>query len=969
MNRLSLTFYILFLCTLGINAQKCLVMFGVNDEVTTNPVKNPIFSIVLNDSIPVKYSKLEQQHANTYRLEFDYRAGNYTIWVEADGYKDAFKEFSVTTRRNTMFGIGTIYMKKSRTKTLSEVTIKTTRIKMVSRGDTIVYDAEAFELANGSMLDALVAQLPGAELKDGQIKVNGKYIESLMVNGEDFFAGNPKVALENLPAYTVKNIKVYDRNANDDYLFGKPAGLKKAQGEEEHMVMDVILKKAYSTGWLGNVEGGYGLPANRYLGKAFGMGYTDKIRMTAFANLNNIKDTQSGGSSGQWGGGWAQDGELDVKMGGLDYLYSRNRTKIQGNVMLTHEKPHVERMASTVSFFSSNDIYGRSFSRSDEKKIHLLSSHQFRFSGERFYLEVTPSVDYLTNNYLRLSRSAQFTANPQEKYRAESLDSLFALGGLNSINADILLNCTNNETDGKSEWIKTGIDAQTTVQIPGGNDILKVYANGSYRRDTDRPFISYNHIHGIQSSSAGMAENIMQKKEFVSMNYTLNAGASYNLFIWPYQRKQGHYVLVVPQFDFIRNQNDQEQSLWKNRKEISDMLNGHIALPSTIRRELLQPDFNNTYHSVLSQNTYKPGVEVNYIFMPDIQGTTQYNIVLGMHGYLRNEHLQYDKQILDTTITRWSNTYTPSFALKYKTQSTASNTEANVEYALNQSVPSIFYQLGTVNDADPLNIYINNPDLQHSLTHNLSARFSRFWNSTLRNLVVNASYSHTDRAVAQAHFYDRNTGVSTWIPHNIDGNWNANGSVQFTQPFGKNRAFQMQSTTGISFIHSVDYATDSEMLERNVVDNLRLSEQFSLSYRTGKHSFGIRAGLSWLNSQSERARFEKISAFDITAGANLLLNLPKDWQISSDGTLYCRRGYNDETLNTSHLVWNCSVSKTILKGKLTFKLNGVDILGQISNVQHVINAQGRTETWVNAQPRYVMLHAMWRFNVIPKKKN
>lgn len=119
MNRLLLTFYLLFLCTLGINAQKCLVMFGVNDEVTTNPVRNPIFSIVLNDSIPVKYSKLEQQHANTYRLEFDYRAGNYTIWVEADGYKDAFKEFSVTTRRNTMFGIGTIYLKKSRTKTLS----------------------------------------------------------------------------------------------------------------------------------------------------------------------------------------------------------------------------------------------------------------------------------------------------------------------------------------------------------------------------------------------------------------------------------------------------------------------------------------------------------------------------------------------------------------------------------------------------------------------------------------------------------------------------------------------------------------------------------------------------------------------------------------------------------------------------------------------------------------------------------
>lgn len=58
-----------------------------------------------------------------------------------------------------------------------------------------------------------------------------------------------------------------------------------------------------------------------------------------------------------------------------------------------------------------------------------------------------------------------------------------------------------------------------------------------------------------------------------------------------------------------------------------------------------------------------------------------------------------------------------------------------------------------------------------------------------------------------------------------------------------------------------------------------------------------------------------------------------------------------------------------MKGRLTFKLDGIDILGQISNVQHVVNAQGRTETWVNSQPRYAMLHAIYRFNVMPKKKS
>ena len=970
MKKLFTVLSLVLLSSLGIKAQKCLVIFGVSEEVTINPIENPKFTLMYNDSIEVPFQQLElTDDRNTYCLEFDYRVGKFTIYVEADGHEEADKSFSVKTRRNTQFGIGDIYMKKELHKTLGEVTIQATRIKMVSRGDTIVYDAAAFKLAEGSMLDALVTQLPGAELKDGQIKVNGKFIESLMVNGEDFFAGNPRVALENLPAYTVKNIKVYDRAANDDYLHSKPAGLKKAQGEDEHMVMDVILKKTYSTGWLGNVESGYGLPDNRYMGKAFGMGYTGKLRVAAFANLNNVKDTQSGGASGQWGGGWAQEGELDVKMGGLDYLYSRNGVKVLGNVMLTHEEPEVERKTSTVSFFNSGDVYGRSLSNSHEKKFHLLSSHQLQYSGKRVYIEAAPTVDYMRNNYSRLNRNAQFTANPQESYRLESLDSLFAQSGLNGAYAATLLNRTANETEGKSNWLKTGVTAKTTVNILGTNDVFEAYANGNYRHDTDRPFTSYNRIYGVQSSAVGTGENILQDKDYTSKTYTLNAGASYHLFIWPYQREQGHYVLVVPQLGFTRNHYDQTQSFWQQRKESPDALNEGIVPPSTTHREWLLPDPNNTYHSILAQDTYRPGVEINYVIVPDLKENAQYEIVLGMHGNLRHENLQYDKQTLDTAILRWANTYTPSIKLQYKNQTAAKNTEIKFNYNFSQSVPSIYYQLGTINDADPLNIYINNPDLRRAVTHNVGAHFSRFWRQTHRNLAVNASYSHTDRAVAQARFYNRNTGVSSWIPQNIDGNWNANGSVQYSLPFGKGEAFQLQTTTGTSFVHSVDYATDTEIQERSVVDNLRVSEQLSLTYRLGKHTFGIRGGLAWLDSRSKRSSFEDISAFDVTSGANFLLNLPKEWQIGSDATLYLRRGYSDGTLNTTHLVWNGSVSKTILKGRLTFKLDAVDILGQISNVQHVVNAQGRTETWVNAQPRYAMLHVIWRFNVVPKKKD
>ena len=73
-------------------------------------------------------------------------------------------------------------------KELAEVTVKATMVKFYNKGDTLVYNAGAFKLADGSMLDALIRQLPDVELKDdGRIYVRGQYVENLLLNGKDFF--------------------------------------------------------------------------------------------------------------------------------------------------------------------------------------------------------------------------------------------------------------------------------------------------------------------------------------------------------------------------------------------------------------------------------------------------------------------------------------------------------------------------------------------------------------------------------------------------------------------------------------------------------------------------------------------------------------------------------------------------------------------------------------------------------------
>ncbi|MDE5740319.1 MAG: hypothetical protein K2H92_08435, partial [Bacteroidaceae bacterium] len=167
------------------------------------------------------------------------------------------------------------------------------RIKMFYRGDTIVYDASAFQLPQGSMLDDLIRQMPGVKMNEaGEIFVNGRKVDELLLGSRSFMGGNKKVLMENLPYYTVKNIKVYDKSSDKSMALGYDVDPKK-------YVMDVNLKEEYQRGYVANVEGAVGTE-DRWLGRAFVLGFTDRLRLTLLGNVNNVNESRHIGQSGHW---------------------------------------------------------------------------------------------------------------------------------------------------------------------------------------------------------------------------------------------------------------------------------------------------------------------------------------------------------------------------------------------------------------------------------------------------------------------------------------------------------------------------------------------------------------------------------------------------------------------------------------------------------------------------------------------
>jgi hypothetical protein len=190
------------------------ILFGeVYDSFTHTPLKAKLFLLDKDSVVLDSVTAIERNKMSRYVFRVPKEEKEYIVKAILDGYEDCCQRLVVNPHgRNPYFKVEQHLMKKSTSyeKELDEVEVKATRIQVAYKGDTIVFDASAFALPEGSMLDALIRQLPGTELKDnGEIFVNGKKIDCLTLNGKDFFRGKNKVMLENLPYFVVKDIKVY----------------------------------------------------------------------------------------------------------------------------------------------------------------------------------------------------------------------------------------------------------------------------------------------------------------------------------------------------------------------------------------------------------------------------------------------------------------------------------------------------------------------------------------------------------------------------------------------------------------------------------------------------------------------------------------------------------------------------------------------------------------------------------------
>ena len=873
----------------------------------------------------------DEMHISTvFYIDVPRQAANYIIRVQKDGYEDGWAKVSVPDGyKEKMLAVPMVNMKKSIMKTvgLNEVVVKATRIKVKMRGDTLVYDASAFQLPEGSMLQHLIEQLPGARMTDaGEIFINGRKIDELTLNSRTLFKGNKKVLLENLPYFTVKELKVFERQS----LYSAIKGIK---DENPEYVMDVNLKDEYSVGLIANAEAAGGTH-ERYQARAFGLLLTKTLTVGAFGNLNNINDISRSLSQG-----WHEG---------------------QGLIMGNQNKPSTRKAAGmSLDYQSTKKMYYGFPAIQDALEIAFDHYDDLDESGtyqERFL----PTGTAFAQN-MRTSRNKMTAvqviqqlvwlpwllgSNIQLYYRETDNSMLSTLQQWDSLRVT-----ATQRTDGLGKTKDYGLGwLRTQFAISKNIDGMIL---SSWER-TDRE--AFNRQHSTAEATA--TDYFRHEYEDASTTrYRFEPSLTYGHHLW----KQLHMSLTERYQISGSNSNDQLYMLndlagWGLQDSTAIDL-----LPSN--RDLLRSvyDTENSTRSRLQQQENEFTVALRW------NKTDHFpvDVTLSLPVYAQHERLDYERGAIDTLARHNLFTLNPSLHLKHKVWS--------LRVGMTTSTPGLMNLMPYRDARNALSIIEGNPSLKNNRRVNASITWSPKLASRHTGLTgsrIESRYVYHIRSVAQGFTYDEQTSAYTYRPENVEGNWSWNTSLSTTFSLSKNQKWWIDSGTGCDVWHSVDYASVSGMTDAqlNKVETVNLSENLKLSYKAKNTKVSLLGDLLWRRTWGHRSTFSDISAFDFRYGVSAMQTVPT-WNttVSIDGMMLSRRGYGSDAMNKDEFVLNASVTQPILHGKVKLTLEGHDLLHQLSNTTYEVNAQGRTETWYRVIPNYVMLRVAWQFNRSPKK--
>jgi hypothetical protein len=865
--------------------------------------------------------------------------GAYKLSISAIGFR---KLESTVFVREGKADVG-VFRLQVDTVRASAINVEATAIRMEVKGDTMDYNAQAFKTNPNATAEDLVKKMPGITVENGTVKAQGEEVRRVTVDGREFFGDDAQATLRNLPADMVDRVQVFDRGSDLSMFSGFDDGNTSKQ-------MNVVTRKDKRNGSFGRVYGGYG-DQDRYQGGATINNFSGAQRISLIGMANNINQQNFSFQDilGTMGGGGGMSGGMGRMMsrymsgGGSQMMMRMGGGGGGGGPMGGFSNFFVGQQGG----IAATKAIGANYSDQWGQRTNASSSYFFNNANN----DRTTDLDrqYLAAQNLGQVYTQQDTANSNSNNHRFNMriESVIDSANVLVVSPRVSFQGTQSLSNvaGATSFEINPLNTTSTLN-DNTNGGYNASVSTTYRRllsSNGRTIAATFNVDGSNRWNEGALRSINQFSVPLDSSFQFDqrsVGGSTGLTL----SGQLAYTEPVGERDMI--QVSYEPSFTDNTSRRTT-LNLDTATNTLAKLDsLLSNSFNNGYSTQRIGALYR------------MRGD---NTIITFGGNYQHAQLT-GEQIFPQTfrVERTFQNFLPSLMWQQKF-SQASN--LRLFYRTNTNAPSISQLQDIVDNSNPLQLRIGNPNLVQEYTHSVNARFvdAQWMQGKTMFGFVNVSYTQNyignsieflraGDTIGRAQFSGIVIGPGTQLsrPVNLEGNWNLRSFFTYGFPV---MGWNLNLNSGVFYTRTpglINGATNHSnsttgnaglFLSSAASEDLDVSISYNGMYTWVKNSIQISADDNY---------------FTHVATARVIWNVgPVACSTDVNQTLYSGLGTE---FNRSFTVWNAGVGYRFLENRaaeLRFSIN--DILNQNDAINRSINDVSIEDTRTNALRRFMML--------------
>ncbi|WP_158799566.1 TonB-dependent receptor [Pedobacter sp. L105] len=928
---LSIVF--LLLLSIAARSQNVYTVKGsVVDTVSNLRLKNTAVSVLRSkDSTLVRFTRVNE--SGTFAIS-NLPKGKFFLLVTYPGYADYVEPFRLDSTK-TNADVGTLKMTLKAT-LLANVIIKAKAAAVKIKGDTTEFNASAFVVQPNAKVEDLLKQMPGIQVdKDGKITAQGKTVSKVLLDGEEFFGDDPTLVTKNIRADMVDKVQLYDKNSDQAAFTG-------IDDDKKTKTINIKLKDSKKSGYFGKLDAG-GATGSYYQTQDMFNIFKDKQKFSVYGTIanngktglgwedgskygggsDNVTTTDDGGimisgsSDGSgldsWDGRYNNQGLPVARTGGVHYdtKWNSDKESLNANYKVGYLKVEGDRNTLTQNNLSTGIIN----TNSDEK-----------FDNDILRQKMDGSYQ------LKIDTSSNLKVSFDGTLRNTNSNSDFTAGSLrnNAIPLTNSIRSVTNDDHGKifnakALWTKKFKKPRRTISLD-----LSESATNSDSKGYVKSNIDYFNGTGVKDSSQTINQyktSLKKISDFKSnLAYTEPLSKTLSVIL--------NYGLEIN--NSSTNTESFNQGLGGAYTQLDSLYSTNYQFDQTANQGGAFMNFKD------NKSTFNFGTKVTDV---SFDQTNLYNNT----NFKRN-------------FVNWN----PKLNYKYKL---AKQSSISVEYDGTTIQPQISQIQPLLNNTDPLNITLGNPDLRPSFKHSVGLEYSSYKILSSRNLYFYGNYNVTTNPIVSNTVTD-SAGKSTFQSVNLTTK-KASGLYLYASAGQKIPGIDINAGFQFSVNSNTSYNYANGVLNKNQAATYNGGISFS-KWLEKKYEFYAQGGPTYTTNESSIQQGINDNGWGIKANGGMAFYLPLKFEIRSDAD-YEYRG-KTQSFNTTfnRVIWNASVSKKFTKSEgLKFTLSANDLLNQNVGFSRTASANLITQNTYTTIRRYFMASISWDFSkmgITPSKK-